>query len=158
MVSPALSEIETILLSEFHQEEDSDAELEDNDQRNHNNDDDLILDDDDSVCSTSTTGGHNKSAEGISATSDINMLGVKNLFDFNDNSFQDAVRKRSSIVAEEKAWERIIEQSVQYFNAKLKMKTDVLKDRHETRPERESRVESNHEVTVRQSRLTYIGV
>ncbi len=158
MVSPALSEIETILLSEFHQEEDSDAELEDNDQRNHNNDDDLILDDDDSVCSTSTTGGHNKSAEGISATSDINMLGVKNLFDFNDNSFQDAVRKRSSIVAEEKAWERIIEQSVQYFNAKLKMKTDVLKDRHKTRPERESRVESNHEVMVRQSRLTYIGV
>ncbi len=50
------------------------------------------------------------------------------------------------------------ENMVQYFNAKLEKKTEVLKDRHETRTEQESRVEVNHEVMVRQSRLTYIGV
>ncbi len=85
-------------------------------------------------------------------------MGIQNLFDFNDDLFQEAVRKRSSIVKEEKAWERIIEQSVQYFNAKLKKKTDVFNNRHVTRKDRESRVELNHEFMVRQSRLTYMVV
>ncbi len=68
MVSPTLSEIEMILLSDFHHEEDNDAEPEDNDRRNHDNDDDLILDDGDSVCLTSTM-GRNVSTEGKSAAS-----------------------------------------------------------------------------------------
>jgi hypothetical protein len=87
------------------------------------------------------------------------MMGIINLFDVDADALQEAVSKRLATVAEEQAWKRLIEQSVEYFNGKLEKKMAMLKekDRHENRTERASRNERHNEVMVRQSRIKYIG-
>jgi hypothetical protein len=84
------------------------------------------------------------------------MMGIKNIFDVNDDAFQKAVAKRFLTITEEKAWERVIEQSVGYFKGKMERKMAVLKERNETRTEQVSRAELDHEVMVQESRLRYI--
>ena len=92
----------------------------------------------------------------VAGKSNLNMIGIKNIFDVNDDAFQKAVAKRFLTITEEKARERVIEQSVGYFKGKMERKMAVLKKINETRTERVSRAELDHEVMVQESRLRYI--
>ncbi len=154
MASPTLSQVEISLLSQFHSE-DNVAEYDDDLDCNDERGDNVILDDDESVTSTSSAVERDVGELG---RSNINMMGIINLFDVDADALQEAVSKRLATVAEEQAWKRLIEQSVEYFNGKLEKKMDMLKekDRHENRTERASRNERHNEVMVRQSRIKYI--
>ncbi len=148
--SPSLSLVEVSLVSALHLEHDSaeyDAETDFNDHREN-----IALDEDESVITSASTVQDEAAKVGKSK---LNMMGIINIFDVNAASFHEAVRKRTATVAEAHAWERTIEQSVQYFISKLDNKMIMLKDRNDNRRERISRHKTQHEVIVRQSKVRY---
>ena len=148
MVAPPLSEVEISLLSDFHSEEiipKYDEEPDGNGVCSKNGN--LDEEDAESVNSLELD---------VAGKLNLNMMGIKNIFDVNDDAFQKAVAKRFLTITEEKAWERVIEQSVGYFKGKMERKMAVLKERNETRTEQVSRAELDHEVMVQESRLRYI--
>ena len=150
MAFPSLSQVEVSLVSALHSEDNSaeyDAETDGNDVREN-----IALDEDESVYSSASTVRDEAAQPG---NSKLNMMGIRNIFDVNDDSFHEAVRKRSATVAEANAWERTIEHSVEYFIAKLDNKMTMLKDRNDSRREQISRHKTQHEVMVRQSKVRY---